>query len=149
MAWDIEKAIIAAGYKTLAKKAHPDTGVESPEPMIALNAARDRLLELVTNFGEAYAAPVMHGPEFIHVAPPADPFNFPMGFKSYPPTPPEGPPPPPPLRIPPQIRKAVDQIFGRGASDLMILSFGSVEAFVQAFNNFEPKPPRSPRRRKS
>jgi hypothetical protein len=44
---EVEKSIISAGYRQLAKKAHPDAG-GSDKAMIALNSARDRLLSAVS-----------------------------------------------------------------------------------------------------
>jgi hypothetical protein len=41
--FDVEKAIISAGYRQLAKKAHPDAG-GTEKDMVALSAARDRLI---------------------------------------------------------------------------------------------------------
>ena len=52
MAWELEKEIISAGYRHLAKKAHPDKNpsTASSERMVALNAARDGLLNILEQF---------------------------------------------------------------------------------------------------
>ena len=46
MSVDLELQIIAAGYRQLSKKLHPDHG-GTAEQMIQLNAARDRLKALL------------------------------------------------------------------------------------------------------
>ena len=69
MAGELQKQIIAAGYKQLAKKAHPDHH-GTAEEMIALNAARDRLLDLIRIPGDnIHAAP----PRYVNPSGPQPP----------------------------------------------------------------------------
>ena len=56
MTW--EQRIIEAGYRALAKQHHPDKGGQAAD-MVALNAARDRLVEFgnrVSGIGDGQAA---------------------------------------------------------------------------------------------
>ena len=78
MAGDLEKQIIAAGYRQLAKKAHPDHH-GTAEEMIALNAARDRLIECVDDFIGACGVPegtTHHDYPFSPYAPANPPSNL-------------------------------------------------------------------------
>ena len=57
MGWDLEQAIVSAGFREMAKKAHPDKGGTTAQ-MSALNAARDRLKACIAYGEKSFAQAV-------------------------------------------------------------------------------------------
>lgn len=78
MAWELERDIISAGYRQLAKKMHPDKG-GTAAGMVRLNAARDRLKAMLA-WGEGQR-PGIAPQETAGVTTPQPPANAPQPYK--------------------------------------------------------------------
>ena len=102
-----EKKIIKAGYTKLAERCHPDHGGKA-EDMIALNAARDRLVASL----EA-PAPI-----------PGQPINA-------------IPVPPWPASRSVRIIPLAEALFGPGASALFSQGFTTIQEVTKALNKLE------------
>ena len=102
-----EKKIIKAGYTKLAERCHPDHGGKAEE-MIALNAARDRLVAC------------LEGPPPI----PGQPINA-------------IPVPPWPASRSVRIIPLAEALFGPGASALFSQGFTTIQEVTKALNKLE------------
>jgi hypothetical protein len=95
MTWDLEQAIVSAGFRVLAKQSHPDKGGTTAQ-MTALNAARERLKALIGYAQQSFDAQTQAVPHYndgravavpTHPAPPQTIADFITFFREHAPDP--------------------------------------------------------------